>query len=465
MNRYPILQAIVAATIVATLGACGAAFHLSGTNAMTQSATQTQPDTTTYCLGRFVIGVPTGSRISGGSYKYDFERIEKPVAMGFEEFVQETKVLEEKRRATIHEKDPSLLRAIQRPDSSSVVMAYWEDPSSAGIVNVDGYKWIDGIRILIRDGAGLGLLKDGSGTKQDLAITDMRDSLSRLRLRADTDIPKEPGYCFEGGFIANEKWKNEQALATIDIAGHPDAFVTVWILPVAAHKRDKPLLDRMVGALQQLGSFASGVQVLRQGDRQIDPYKGQEYLAAGPNSGGLRGHMFSWETQGEGTLDTPSIEIKLETGHQDDKGNPQQTRLTDEQALQLWDRIVGSFRLRPVDAAGVKTSQAPAPDAPLGELAATGRPCPQTGWWTCAAESLPIQGGRRHFIRAGEPMPHVVLLGEGNFWQKLKGDRPTYPVTSVWELVDYGPPASSLSATAETGSGKGSNDAAPAVKG
>jgi hypothetical protein len=59
-------------------------------------------------------------------------------------------------------------------------------------------------------------------------------------LRADTDIPTAPGFCFAGGFIANPRWRNEEASLDVDIAGHPDALVSVWINPLASNKHDKP---------------------------------------------------------------------------------------------------------------------------------------------------------------------------------------------------------------------------------
>ncbi|MFX6019325.1 T6SS immunity protein Tli4 family protein, partial [Acinetobacter baumannii] len=81
--------------------------------------------------------------------------------------------------------------------------------------------------------------------------------------RATHDIPTAPGYCFEGGFIANPEWENEEAGIDIDIAGHPDAFVSVWFYHLAMSKHDRPLLERMRSGLQTLGRLATAVRVLR----------------------------------------------------------------------------------------------------------------------------------------------------------------------------------------------------------
>jgi hypothetical protein len=176
----------------------------------------------------------------------------------------------------------------------------------------------------------------------------MQKILSHLRPRADTDIPSDPGYCFAGGFIANPEWENEEAGVDFRIAGHPDTVVSVWFYPLSSYKHDRLLLDRMGGMTWFLANLATSVRVLRKGDRQVGPYAGQEHLASAPGSNGMRGHAFVWETQGDGTLDTPAIKIELTTGYHDGKGNQQKTSLTDKEAMKLWDDILDSFHLRPV---------------------------------------------------------------------------------------------------------------------
>lgn len=412
---------------------------------MAAQTTDTSPDVETFCIGRFLIDMPAGSRISGAAYKYNFAKIERPYATTREKFDQDLQEREQMLRATPHRSEPSLLQDTQRPAAGTQVLAFFEEPYFVEGVNIEGRKWVDGTGFLLK--------AEADADKQSKAVARMTDRLSRLRPRADTDIPTDPGYCFGGGFIANPEWENEEARVNFRIAGHPDAHLSVWILPLAAHRRDKPLLDRVGGALGALGNLAASVHVLRRGDRPIGPFQegavtigpfnGQEYLVTGPNSGGLRAHSFVWETQGEGTLQEPSVEIQMQTGNRDDKGNPQQTRLTDEQALRIWDGIVESFRLRPTRPAAVKTSDATPPLVPIGDLAATGRPCPQAGWWECVELSAPVQGGRRQHFALGERLPAAILLGEQSVWQKLKREQPQHAIATVWKFVGTDDPARS----------------------
>jgi hypothetical protein len=425
----------------------------------TASTTAEKPNVSTFCLGRFLIDLPAGSALSGGNYKYEFKQIERPVAMNLEIFQTEIKALEEKRRTAKHEIEVSLLRAIQKPNDTSAVMAYWEEFSSAGIVQVDGYKWVNGTRFLIKAEAGTSKPKEGTGTRQDLVMTRINEIITHIRPRPDTDIPTEPGYCFGGGFIANPKLTNEEVNVDIDIAGHPDAFISVWIFPLASHKHDKPLLTRMGGALQAVARMANPegrLKVLREGERALGAppvgkpafgapdteFAGQEHLMAATHKEGMHSHAFVWETQGKGRLDTPFIEIKLTTGHPDAKGNPQKTKLSDEQALKLWDQIISTFRLRPVTAQPTKTSAVDPNAKPLGERAITGRICPQTGWWQATdTQNQLIANSPPKRIEAGESMPKMQVQDDPSWWQKLTAQQPSsYDTITVWQLVSYEDP-------------------------
>ncbi|AVR99310.1 hypothetical protein C9I28_20285 [Pseudoduganella armeniaca] len=293
----------------------------------------------TFCVGRFLVDAPVGSRLSGGNYKYDFLALLPVTELSHHHFQELVAARQATLSAGKHNVEPSLLRAAVQSDEDTWVFAFWEEPFITAVINLEGFRWSNGKMIRVKD--------EVSRDRQEFGLNRMQEALSRLRARADTEIPTEPGYCFAGGFIANPRWRNEEATVEIDIAGHPDAYVTMTIYPLASHKKDKPLLERMGGLTAALANLAASVRVLRKGERRIGPYQGQEHLASIPDSTGARGHSFVWETQGDGTLDTPAIKIELTTGHPDSNGQPQRAALTDRQAIALWNEIVSSLRLRP----------------------------------------------------------------------------------------------------------------------
>ena len=196
MTFYRSLSSALVATVCAGLGACTALPSNVSRNANGASSAST----TTFCMGRFLIDVPAGSTLSGGSYKYNFIRIEPVKAMSYDEFEKEVDRNEGNFRSAKNEKtQQSMLLQTVRPEEDTRILAAWKAEFSTVLINILGYRWINGSRYLFED--------DVDDDKQEFGINRMRDALSRLRPRADADLPTEPGYCFAGGFIANPRWR------------------------------------------------------------------------------------------------------------------------------------------------------------------------------------------------------------------------------------------------------------------
>jgi len=127
----------------------------------------------------------------------------------------------------------------------------------------------------------------------------------------------------------------------------------------------------------------------------------------------------------------------MQTGVSDNAAGATKASLTDEEAIAVWDKITSTIRVRPTNAVSVKNSVADTLRyRPLGELAATGRECPQTGWWE-SDEPASIDSERHRHLKAGDRMPHILSAAEPSMWQKLKGERPSHRIATVWKLVSY----------------------------
>ncbi|WP_242538548.1 T6SS immunity protein Tli4 family protein [Trinickia acidisoli] len=211
------------------------------------------------------------------------------------------------------------------------------------------------------------------------------------------------------------EWGEPTVLQRIDSGGVPDAFK----------------------------DLVSQIQLLRRGQRTISGCAGEEILATLPTDGGYRLHQYEWEAQGTelGNGMKPTITVELESGMTRENGVPVRPRLTDEQAIALFNAVANSVRLRPVSASKVSGSEA-SPRAPLGTLAQTGTPCPQTGWWTCPeAVGNEIEGGGRQRFEAGTAMPIVQVLGKQSFVERMTGRQQKHSVNTIWKLVAYDPSA------------------------
>jgi hypothetical protein len=163
---------------------------------------------------------------------------------------------------------------------------------------------------------------------------------------------------------------------------------------------------------------------------------GEELLDRFKERNGTIGHMFMWESLGKPSdVLAPSITLDLQTGR-GRPGGPVNSSLSDEAVLQLWQAISSSLRIRPTTETNKVSREDTPPAVPLGELAATGRTCPQTGYWQCNEPGL-VEGGQGKFIRRGDTMPQAILRGAPSLWQKMSGSAPLHQVATVWKLIAY----------------------------
>jgi hypothetical protein len=288
---------------------------------------------------------------------------------------------------------------------------------------------------------------DTAVSKED-AIRSFNSVASRLRLRAEDEVPAEPGACVEGGFVS---WQPEfeRAALGVRLKEFPDVHFSIEVIKNQDYLVESSALEpRLKGAEKDGGSWYSRIQFFRRGPRQLGNWQGFEALARKPaQEDSTESHEFAFVSLGamRDPLQ-PELNIKLDTGVKDDQIASVKPSLTDEEAVALWDKLTASIRVRPTDG-GARQSAIASPKTPLGSFVETGSPCPQTGWWQCS-EGGEFAGGRRRHFAAGQPMPYAVLLGKPSVWQKLKGERHDQEIATVWQLMEYDPePAAASIAT------------------
>jgi hypothetical protein len=277
---------------------------------------------------------------------------------------------------------------------------------------------------------------DGAISK-DAEIKNLNTVASHLRQRTDGDIPEEPGTCIDGGFVS---WQPEfeQVTLGIRLKEYPDVHFSIDVVKNQKYLSQSSDLDaRLKGAESEGGNWFTRVTFFRRGPRQLGDWKGFEALALKPaQENEKETHEFHFISLGAPNAPLqPRLDIQLDTGASGHHKGAVRPSLSNEDAVALWDKLTGSIRVRALG--GKKSSSAESPKAPLASLVSTGGVCPQTGWWQCV-EGESIEGGRRRHFAAGESMPHAVLLGEPNLWQKLTGNQPRHTRATVWKLVDNG---------------------------
>jgi hypothetical protein len=284
--------------------------------------------------------------------------------------------------------------------------------------------------------------------------------LRRFRAMQPGDIPREPGFCLGHAIVLDpyDDANTESVVLFAGLPGHPD--VSIVLSSMAGVTPAPRLLERHAITVDRRPLFMQlAFSHLREAARAINGLDGDELVMRVREPNFTTGYSFQWEMPGrQADLNTPFMTLELAAGtNPAGGGKPVQSTLSEGALIDLWDRIAGSLRLRPV------ALQAPAvvepPATALGAIALAGDSCPHTGWWQCTEVNARVRvyNGQRQFIAEGKRMPQALLLPQPTVWQRVRGLQPSYESRSPtrWRLADkrHRPraPVQIMPAPAETG--------------
>jgi hypothetical protein len=172
-----------------------------------------------------------------------------------------------------------------------------------------------------------------------------------IRWRDDTVIPTDPGLCIDGGFIPDSSGEYQEGTTlNIDFPANPDDLG----IGIAYTKYNYPpspqdwLFARYERARQAYAQAGIGWHVLRKDILTIGAMTGQEMLVRrdpAANSAGnteAGGEDFNWEVfnQPGSTARPSSFVVRLSNA------SDTNLSLSDEETIQIWDRILASIRFR-----------------------------------------------------------------------------------------------------------------------
>jgi len=394
---------------------------------------------TTVCVGRLLIDLPADAEVSFSGAR-----------LGSVDINVEPGYTPEKAAAVIAEREASLagkLNEYERPSLERRVVA--DGINFQAILLYSGRE-----KPVTRMSNGLsvtgeeGITVEAFGIKDDLFYRFKGEGLSspkyensvieivkRFESRTASSISSESGFCTENGIIHDpiSPGKNETVTMFASLKDYPD--IAIRLDTSVLHKPQESLLTR--DANNDINTrFAANIKNLGKGLRALNGIPGEELLDRFKERNGTTGHMFIWESLGKPSdVLVPTITLEIQTG-KGRPGSPVNSSLSDEAVLQLWQAISSSLRIRPTTETKKSGRAGIAPAVLLGELAATGRTCPQTGYWQCSEPGL-VEGGQGKFIRQGDMMPRAVLRGAPSLWQKMSGNAPLHQVATVWKLIAY----------------------------
>ncbi len=434
-KRLYILVALAAILIVAAIGTRAA--QQAQDQRMVKAMMQKR---TTVCVGRLLIDLPADAEVSFSGAR-----------LGSVEIFVEPGYTPQKAVAVIAEREASLagqLNDYERPsmekrmvvDSINFQSTLLYSDRKKPVTRISNGRPVAG--------GEEGITVEAFGIKDDLFYRFKGERLSspkneqtvlllakQFESLTAISVPSSPGFCMENGIIHDpiSPDLNETVTMFAKLKGHPDIAIRL----------DTSVLDELQESLLTRDAnndantrFAASIKNLGKGPRELNGIPGEELLNRFKERNGTTGHMFVWESLGKpADVLVPSISLELETGR-GRPGSPANSSLSDEAVLQLWQAISSSLRIRPTTETKKVSHADTAPAVPLGEVAATGRTCPQTGYWQCSEPGF-VDGAQGKFIRQGDTMPPSVLRGAPSLWQKMSGNAPLREVAMVWKLIAY----------------------------
>lgn len=395
--------------------------------------------TKTVCFTRFVMDVPASAKVVYGRMTVDTEvsRFAGQAAEldgKIEEYMRENM-----RRESVGTAGPNAPlddRAGKRMPGKMPGLTHLLSNSDIEQHNLHSF-FVLGKDIYLME--GLGIFEKNLQRK-----FNMHEEVARqLRARTENEIPFDEGICIDGA-IADRRPVYENIQLGIRLAEFPDVHFSIESRKNLNYvKPQRDFLDRYASAESMARAHGKGkwydrIKFFSREPRTVLEWDGQQVLARVPALLGSHDrHEFNFYSVGAANDPYhPEVDIELDTGLNGNKKGAQAPSLTDAEALALWDKLLGSIKIRPA-AAPVFTE----PVATPGMVSSAG-PCPQAGWWKCLDADhgdgrTEVKGGQLRYFHDGAAMPQATLQPRSG-WPRLFGEGKTCQMAqpSQWQLVD-----------------------------
>ncbi|MBD2781899.1 T6SS immunity protein Tli4 family protein [Xenorhabdus szentirmaii] len=318
-------------------------------------------ETKPQCIGNYVFDVP-GSFVN---IRNDTIRINESKIitkrMYFPAFEQRIKIRERQLNdeSTIDPVDSPFLKKIYRLDNiNGIIFDRNTDASVAGTSRIlEGHLYNNGVAFTVtleftdysdpkyadsrKKLINVAKVNENLLDVKPQALAEVKDLFSRLTGRKDSEIPAEKGTCIPDGFIKNGSGKVREQITMMysydnnfDFSVSTNNFV----------RGKESMLERSTNISSLL--LKNNVYTLRKGERKLKNVIAEEWLTIGPNqryySGKQEDQILFNLRVNEKVADFyhPFLKVTLHN-------NDHPPRIySDDQLVDIWDRLTESFRLR-----------------------------------------------------------------------------------------------------------------------
>lgn len=364
MQKLLSANAVVAGTLV-LLTACTPSIKPM-TAEESQRIDQLTEQMVTRCVGRYLIELPQHFAVNTQSVtEVEGVRISmSPMSRtDFESRLARHKASLEESRLPLS--GYALLRA-QVPVPGGVMFDQAASESSSARTGrlLEIWGWVDGFFVRASIDAVDGTFPElqanpywrDRGTEIPTKSAHLKQIYSRLRARAESEIPTEPGFCFPGGLYEGSPSEDEQTYVPYHLEGAPDVYFMIAAKPESV-KVSESLLQRSGKVEKEMA--ASGTTTIRKGVVRYAGHGYEEWLMRGPTPARVQGTMFGllgnetkhgvafpfMSVEMFNGFRTPSRERTAEESAQLQK--LERASLSEAEALALWDKVAPTLRPRP----------------------------------------------------------------------------------------------------------------------
>ncbi|KFC63523.1 T6SS immunity protein Tli4 family protein [Massilia sp. LC238] len=183
------------------------------------------------------------------------------------------------------------------------------------------------------------------------SIGNLSTLIAQIVPNPENRTPTAPGYCIDRAFIRDplSADQGEQIVMNARLPNWPD--ITFNMILAAGTEPDREgLLERAANSnTRPIDDERKRVKRLRSDRRVIGGISGDDLAERFLENEDTVVHSFWWEVNGtQDNVFVPHLVFRMDTGHS--VNGPVPSSLSDIAALQLWDKIVSSIRLRPINA-------------------------------------------------------------------------------------------------------------------
>ncbi|WP_306453413.1 T6SS immunity protein Tli4 family protein [Burkholderia sp. FL-7-2-10-S1-D7] len=305
-----------------------------------------------WCVGRFVFNRPATSELTNQRYGFWGDKLETQHNVAIATYQTKVGGLEKKLK-TEKRIDPGnnnnklnhvwLEREIS-PRANAKVFAYVDAYTEGVKLPFDTEGYIYENSTLFHTTGSFG------STGLDKFEPVYTDLYRRIKARDNWSVPTESGFCFDGGIATGSSTFSEEVSQSFALMPGRPALLVIQMRESVTGDQKSPLTKTLPDLRAKMDQISSGsYRILRQGKRTVAGMDAEEVLFA-LKEGEITSYRFYLLAPGDpSTLAKPHTAIQLLLGAPSSDLSPDQASspVDEAGALQTWDTLLNSLRLRP----------------------------------------------------------------------------------------------------------------------